>query len=104
MENRIAVLESELRVKEQKIAKLTEQLESMRLRVDAQERETKIREENKMLKKENDKLVDLVGRLNQLLQLADRMHGHLLRLKHIDVLENEFYEFLEQQTSSITGN
>jgi flagellar basal body P-ring protein FlgI len=99
MDNRIAVLEAELRVKEHKIAKLTEELESMRVKADVHERESQIREDNKILRKENDKLVDLVKKLNRLLQLADSMHAHLLQLKHVDVMENEFYEFLGRKTS-----
>lgn len=77
------------RVRDHRIAQLMERVEELEHQLSTPS------DEVRNLDTENKRLKNLVTQLVGLLSKSEQMRHHLLELKHIDVLESEFYEFLK---------
>ena len=82
-------LRRENRVKDHRIAQLMARVEELERQLSTPS------EEMKKLDTENKRLKTLATQLVGLLKKSEQVRQHLLKLKHIDVLESEFFKFLK---------
>ena len=82
-------LRRENRIKDHRIAQLMARVDELENQLSTPS------EELKKMDTENKRLKNLATQLVVLLKKSEQMRHQLLKLKHIDVLESEFYEFLK---------
>ena len=95
LERRIVQLETECSVKDGHIGRLAEQLKQKPPPVATPRVEPG--EEIEALKEEKKKLLKMVEKLFKLLQKSEQMRQHTLRLKHVDIIEEELHEILTRK-------
>jgi predicted CopG family antitoxin len=96
LERRVQQLQTECAVKDVHIGKLAEQLKrrgaEVTPRIDTNAKDNEI----ETLKQEKKKLEKLVEKLFVLLDKSEKMREYTLRLKHIDIIEDELHDMLRR--------
>jgi hypothetical protein len=90
LRKRITELEAELKVKDIHISRLAEQLKRERERVDVDQRKPEIPKSDS----DREKLVNLVKKLFALLEESERLRIAGLRIKQVDLLQNDLDNLL----------
>ena len=94
LERRTAQLQTECSVKDIHIGRLAEQLKQKASIVTPKAETDSCGDDIEALKQEKKKLIKMVEKLFRLLHKSEEMRQYSLRLKQVDIIEEELHELL----------